>query len=352
VELRPVKVRWRKEVRKWIRHRILDRKKPKDVKVLCLPTGKGLEITQIYDRLGIPRQNIWAVERKRQEFKLLSRNFPDVNLYHGDVLDFLNQTNETFDILSLDFQGHLTEKHVYTFDRIFRNKLIGKRGLIIYTFMRGREREDIYAIMNVPITVEITRDAYTKLVYGKPIRISVGHTKSELYSTDNNVSISTHPPNYDELIKNRVGIDMTIHDIAMNVFFDKAEYLLKLQETATKKGEEYEINPENLLQNLEILMAKLKEHVDKIMYNPTYRENIYYAPWLQGYLYKSGGKVIMKFSIGLFEPIEEYLKVVPERYWELNLFGKVFTFPANPVVWIPEPIPKAEIIKLIKQGEL
>jgi hypothetical protein len=85
----PVKRCVRAEYREFLRTTILRHKKAKDVKVLCLPGHEAVEIFEVYDRLGIPRKNIYGVEWKAESYKLLKAQNLGINLWKGDVFDYL-----------------------------------------------------------------------------------------------------------------------------------------------------------------------------------------------------------------------------------------------------------------------
>jgi len=351
---RLVKIRWRKHLRRWIRHRILDKKEPKNVKVLCLPTSKGIEITDVYDRLNIPRRNIWAVERNKGEFQLLKSSFPDINLYQGNVFNFLKETTLSFDVLSLDLQGHFTRECVTAFDSLFRNRIIGKRGLLVYTFMVGRENPNVRGLMSVPLIVDMVREIY-RIAHGA-LRFSAGHSGRIGFTTNDIGSqppVLSSTPDYKKLYHDRDCIDMCVYDIAIGVYGFKAKYILGLQKLFINKEPQFEFDLESpaYITLLDELLNYIGKHVDKIMYNNSYRQNIYYMPWGESFLYRSG-YVTMKTTFGLFECINEYLKVVPEKYWEINLIAKCYAFPGKNAGRIEEPLLKTDIIRLIKEGSL
>ena len=67
---------------------------PKDLKVLCLPGPEALEIKEVYDRLGIPRENIFGVEIDKKRFDYLQTQAEGARLFNEDILSYLRKTNE------------------------------------------------------------------------------------------------------------------------------------------------------------------------------------------------------------------------------------------------------------------
>tara|TARA_Y100000310_G_scaffold137447_1_gene136372 strand:+ start:64173 stop:66368 length:2196 start_codon:yes stop_codon:yes gene_type:complete len=71
--------------------------------VLCLG-GFGDEIST-YENMGILPNNIYVIELNRARAVFINENFPEVNVYKGDVGKFLEETELEFDIVMLDYDG-------------------------------------------------------------------------------------------------------------------------------------------------------------------------------------------------------------------------------------------------------
>lgn len=101
---------------------LLKFRKPKDLKVLCLPGVDAAEILQVYDPLGIPRENITGVEREAPIAEILRGKEIDgkplgIKVIHDSLDDYLVKTYKShaplnFDVVSLDYTGPLRLKHI------------------------------------------------------------------------------------------------------------------------------------------------------------------------------------------------------------------------------------------------
>lgn len=117
---------------------------PKDWQVVFLPGTEGLEI-EVYDRLGIPRENLVGLENDIQRYEKLKKKrlgirIPDKPM---DSLDFFLQTNDKFDIVNLDYEGMLNSKVIKTLETIAGRQLLKEESVFgISTFGR-REQPDV-----------------------------------------------------------------------------------------------------------------------------------------------------------------------------------------------------------------
>ncbi len=199
----PVKRRVRAEYREFLRETVLRHKKPGEVKVLCLPGYEAIESFEVYDRLGIPRRNVYAAEWDKEAFERLKARNLGINVWHGDVFDYLGYAGlerikaahseftillrrkeieqivnaeplriidyeyggkhvevkakipalsdvnawnvpedwlrESFDIVALDICGHITAKVVNGLSSCFRAGLLRDRGVFTITSLASRE---------------------------------------------------------------------------------------------------------------------------------------------------------------------------------------------------------------------
>jgi len=169
----PIKLRWRKKLRRFIKLTTLKRYTPKQVKVLCLPGSEALEIYQVYDKLRIPRRNIYAVEKDRAAYtKLKSKNL-GINLYFGDLYDVVHDTligTERFHIISLDFCGYFKLYHLMLLGLIFHNQLLLDKSTLALNFLAMRERiieQNLYRraidfyIGQLALLITVLKDDYT-----------------------------------------------------------------------------------------------------------------------------------------------------------------------------------------------
>ncbi|MFB6089394.1 MAG: class I SAM-dependent methyltransferase, partial [Candidatus Aenigmatarchaeota archaeon] len=172
---------WRGEAKKIWRYKmgtfidkIYGSKDPEYLNVLCLPGSDALEIYEVYDRMGIPPENIHGVESDEENFESLKERAPDINLYQEDIFEFLEETDETFDIISLDFMGSATPSKISGLSSIGYRELLGEGGIVSTNFYGTREHPDTQELYKNSIYNYLTgKDTNGKLindlVYGDDI---------------------------------------------------------------------------------------------------------------------------------------------------------------------------------------
>jgi tetratricopeptide (TPR) repeat protein len=110
-------------------------------RVLCFPGREALEIFEVYDALGIPRENIVCLEKQREHFNELKRRNLGVTL-RGETLEAFIDTaaGQSFDIVSLDFTGQLAtyENQIYR----LRNRGFLQDDAIVFTNFCGAREAD------------------------------------------------------------------------------------------------------------------------------------------------------------------------------------------------------------------
>lgn len=98
-------------VREMIAGTLLKFRRPQDLRVLCLPGIDAAEIFEVYDRLGIPRENIVGVERESDIAEAIEGKDLRIKVERQDLEDYVKDLNPApFDIISLDFTGPLNLK--------------------------------------------------------------------------------------------------------------------------------------------------------------------------------------------------------------------------------------------------
>jgi len=55
------------------------------MRVLCFPGHEGLEVTEVYDKLGIPRQNIVGIERNEEAAEELESRGLGIQIVREDL---------------------------------------------------------------------------------------------------------------------------------------------------------------------------------------------------------------------------------------------------------------------------
>ena len=134
-------------VRDMAKRTIMTYRKPEDVKVLCFPGYDAAEIFEVYDQLGIPRENIVGVEREEDVADKLEGDDLGIKLYRGELEDWVaSQNGLDLDIVSLDYTNPITPEELYSLHDIKR--LQGIEGFILHhanSARRDAQCNEIYA---------------------------------------------------------------------------------------------------------------------------------------------------------------------------------------------------------------
>ena len=89
-------------------------KKRSDIRVLCLP-GLTFNERKVYKDMGIPEHNIFGVEHDGATARRLRQKVVNgtlkINLYEGELKEFVSTTDQKFDIIHLDFTEYLQPGH-------------------------------------------------------------------------------------------------------------------------------------------------------------------------------------------------------------------------------------------------
>jgi len=140
----PVKQKSREKQREFIAKNLLSFKKPKDVRVVCFPGAEAegeeaLEVKEIYDSLGIPRQNIVGLEADPERAKRLRKAELGIIVEQKLDLDFFKETGRQFDIISLDYTGYRDESKWQALHQIAGRQILYGNGILCTNYSANRE---------------------------------------------------------------------------------------------------------------------------------------------------------------------------------------------------------------------
>ncbi len=142
------KAKSRDLVRDVIKRTLLTFRKPKDLKVLCFPGIDATEVFQVYDALGIPRQNIVGLERDSYVADELEKKNLGIRVVRKSVEDFVeDESSLPFDVVSLDYTGPISDEDILTLQ--FLSKKIGRDRFVLHQanlLKRDHKADYIYAV--------------------------------------------------------------------------------------------------------------------------------------------------------------------------------------------------------------
>jgi len=126
--------------------------KPETARVLCFPGAEvqgeeALEVTEIYDRLGIPRENIVGLEYNREAARRLKRANFGIEVICQDAYTFFQTTKKHFDVISLDYTGQRTWRERDTTRYIAGRNVLNNFGIFCTNHMVKREGSDMKSML-------------------------------------------------------------------------------------------------------------------------------------------------------------------------------------------------------------
>tara|TARA_Y100000310_G_scaffold306362_1_gene347439 strand:+ start:5108 stop:6670 length:1563 start_codon:yes stop_codon:yes gene_type:complete len=144
----PAKELSRLKLRRFISKEVLPYRRAKDVKILCFPGAEheydvALELLQVYDPLGIPRENIVGLENSHKRRKRLRKANLGIEISHKNALKYFTEHDKVFDVISLDYCGQKAQHIVDTVRKIGYKKLIRPPGVLAINTFAGREPKSL-----------------------------------------------------------------------------------------------------------------------------------------------------------------------------------------------------------------
>ena len=127
-------------LREMIKKHSLDYKKAQNLKVLCFPGIDAAEIFEVYDPLGIRRENIVGVEMVPKIADRLEELNLGIKVVPSTLEDYVNsQPDIDFDVISLDYTGPITSDQLEVLTDI-RNKTKKSRFILHHANLMKRDR--------------------------------------------------------------------------------------------------------------------------------------------------------------------------------------------------------------------
>jgi len=140
----PMKKKARQELRTFISQNL--RVSPSEARVVCFPGAEydgeeALEIKEVYDLLGISRENITGLEYNPENAERLRKADLGIKVEEEDAYDFFRTTDKVFDIVSLDYTGQRgwRERDITRF--IGGRQLLDRWGIFSTNHLVKRESE-------------------------------------------------------------------------------------------------------------------------------------------------------------------------------------------------------------------
>jgi len=149
----PVKALAREKLRDFIASELLPIKRARDIRVVCFPGAENegeeaLEVRQVYDPLGIPRENIVGLEYKADRAQRLRDANLGIEVVPGSAGDYFSREGKRFDVISLDYTGPKgvgVEEDIKT---IIHRQMLGSVGVLALVNYAQRENKDLQKFLS------------------------------------------------------------------------------------------------------------------------------------------------------------------------------------------------------------
>jgi hypothetical protein len=123
----------------------------KHLQMVCFPGAQALDIFRVSDVLGIPRYNVTGIEENREIYKKLEKKDLGINIFHGNDKEFFENTNERFDIVSLDYFGTLNLDVWKTLaNSLFGRQVLKPKSILHTNFFGSREKKSVKRVYTIP----------------------------------------------------------------------------------------------------------------------------------------------------------------------------------------------------------
>ncbi|MEK6919293.1 MAG: hypothetical protein AABW73_04640 [Nanoarchaeota archaeon] len=148
----PVKQKSREKLRDFIALQLLPIKRARDIRVVCFPGAEregeeALEVKEVYDSLGIPRENIVGLEYHRKTAERLRNASLGIDVVCDDAHNFFLRTDKKFDVISLDYKGQMTLKEALTLETIASKHILDNRGVLHTVYFSGHENRFLQRLL-------------------------------------------------------------------------------------------------------------------------------------------------------------------------------------------------------------
>lgn len=112
----------------------------KNLKVLTLLGHEDHELKQIWDPLGVRRENITSLEYNPKAYEIVNGKNLGVNLVKGDIADYVAETDKKFDVINLDYVGPFDFNKFQTLQEVAYNQMLESKGVLATWYSGRREK--------------------------------------------------------------------------------------------------------------------------------------------------------------------------------------------------------------------
>jgi len=223
-----IKNKWRQKMEDFIKEHT-DLEDRKNMKVLCLPGKKCLEIP-MYLEMGFLAENIVGVEggdkAAKEEFTLSAKKL-GIDYRIGRLEDILPDEKTVFDVVSLDFVGPMGKNNL----KIIEKVLLNEESILLVNLLKKREKKYIQ---------ELCRISYNglKICNNKSNTIAEELSKRDANAEANRNSSENHISNTRSLgvlmiLQQQLGMDRK-ENLLIPEFYNAIEQMAKVPDIGIK----------------------------------------------------------------------------------------------------------------------
>ena len=111
------------------------------IRVACFPGHEGLEVLHVYDKLGLPRENIVGLERDPDIAQQIEDLKLGIQVENKTDAGFFEETPDKFDIVNLDYQGIVAEDSIYAIQLLAGRPIFNDKAILGTNFLGKRETD-------------------------------------------------------------------------------------------------------------------------------------------------------------------------------------------------------------------
>lgn len=138
------KARARVELKNFVHEKYRKPKDRKNIRVLTLLGHEDHELKQVWDPLGVPRENITVIEYLPKVHEIIKDNNLGVNLFPKatSLEDYIESSSDkSFDIINIDETSNFNKRQRETLAKIAYNQMLGDNGILATWYLGKRENK-------------------------------------------------------------------------------------------------------------------------------------------------------------------------------------------------------------------
>jgi len=175
----PAKNAFRYRLRSFIKANLAGR-----LRVLTLETPNLWEVEQVWRPLGVKNEDITVVEEIPARAEAITQNLPGARVITGDVLDFLKDTDQSFECIHLDFYSPFSGHTLECLRTISERGVLRSKAVLAVTVYTRREQEPQKLSYAAILAYDLMRRVFARLMKRVRGEVELSSVINEAFVTD------------------------------------------------------------------------------------------------------------------------------------------------------------------------